>query len=57
MDLRQENLALSIVWGGDVKEICSDVLRHRILLSWEAEAEGVSTDWLISQILQRIHTP
>ncbi|UCF84091.1 MAG: MoxR family ATPase, partial [Desulfobacteraceae bacterium] len=38
----------------DVKSLAPDVLRHRIILSYEAEAEGKSTDDLISILLERI---
>ncbi|RLF61192.1 MAG: ATPase [Thermoplasmata archaeon] len=41
----------------DVKSMAPDVLRHRIILSYEAEAEGKSTDDLISIILERIEVP
>ena len=35
----------------DVQAIAHDVLRHRILLSFEAEAEGITTDRIIDQLL------
>jgi len=38
----------------DVKAIARDVLRHRILLTYEAEAEGIDTDEVIRRILARI---
>jgi len=41
----------------DVKYLAPDVLRHRIILSYEAEAEGVTTDDLISTLLERIEVP
>ena len=41
----------------DVKSVCASVLRHRILLSYEAEAEGINADWIIEQILSRLKTP
>ena len=41
----------------DVKSMAPDVLRHRIILSYEAEAEGKSTDDLIGTILERIEVP
>ena len=41
----------------DVKTMCFDVLRHRIILSYEAEAEGVSTDDIISRLLERLEVP
>jgi MoxR-like ATPase len=41
----------------DVKEIAADVLRHRVVASYEAEAEEVSTDDLVARILDRIEVP
>ena len=41
----------------DVKSLAPDVLRHRIILSYEAEAEGKSTDDLINVLLERIEVP
>lgn len=41
----------------DVKSMAPDVLRHRIILSYEAEAEGKSTDDLIEVLLERIEVP
>jgi len=41
----------------DVKEIAKDVLRHRIGLSFEAEAEEVSQDDVVSKILGKIQAP
>jgi len=41
----------------DVKEIAKDVLRHRILLTFEAEAENVTTDTVVDHILERVEVP
>ena len=41
----------------DVKEIVHDVLRHRILLTYEAEAENVTSDMVIDKILSVIPVP
>jgi MoxR-like ATPase len=41
----------------DVKEIAPDVLRHRVLLSYEAEAENVVSDQVITRILERVEVP
>jgi MoxR-like ATPase len=41
----------------DVKTIAHDVLRHRILVSYEAEAQGKTTDDVISQILENVPVP
>lgn len=41
----------------DIKTMAPDVLRHRIILSYEAEAEGKSTDEIIEAVLERIEVP
>ncbi len=41
----------------DVKETVHDVLRHRILLTYEAEAEGVTSDAIIDRILGEVPVP
>ena len=41
----------------DVKELAADVLRHRILLTYEAEAEEVSSDAVVARLLDRIQVP
>jgi MoxR-like ATPase len=41
----------------DIKTMAPDVLRHRLILSYEAEAEGKSSDDLISILLERIEVP
>ncbi|MBZ0291866.1 MAG: MoxR family ATPase [Anaerolineae bacterium] len=41
----------------DVKQIAPDVLRHRIVITFEAEAEDVSTSEVIQQVLNRIEVP
>ena len=41
----------------DVKEVVHDVLRHRILLTYEAEAENVTSDDVIDRILSVIPVP
>jgi MoxR-like ATPase len=41
----------------DVRSICNDVLRHRIGLTYEAEAESIVITDVIDQILQKIDLP
>lgn len=41
----------------DVKEVVHDVLRHRILLTYEAEAEGITSDTIIDRILDEVPVP
>ena len=38
----------------DIKEVAQDVLNHRIILNFEAEADGVSSSEIISQILEKV---
>jgi len=41
----------------DVKKVAPDVLRHRILLSYEAEAQGIKPEDLVERILTTIPAP
>ena len=41
----------------DVKHVVKPVLRHRIILTFEAEAEGHTSDDLIDKILEKIRAP
>ena len=41
----------------DVKSIAYDVLRHRVLVSFEAEAEGIDSETVIKKILERVEVP
>lgn len=41
----------------DVRAICHDVLRHRIGLTYQAEAEELNTDDIINQILNTVEVP
>jgi len=41
----------------DIKAVVYDILRHRILLSYEAEAENITSDIIIGKILQTIPAP
>ena len=41
----------------DVKYVAEDILRHRILLSYEAEAEEISTEDIILQLLKEVPVP
>lgn len=47
----------SFVTPQDIKDLAHDILRHRILLSYEAEAENISTDDLIDRILSKVPVP
>ncbi len=41
----------------DVKSIAYDVLRHRIILTYEAEAEDVTTEQIIQRVLDTVEVP
>ncbi len=41
----------------DVRSICLDVLRHRIGLTYEAEAESVNVEMIIGEILKTVNVP
>ncbi|MBT34374.1 MAG: ATPase [Thalassobius sp.] len=38
----------------DIKEVAYDVLNHRILLNYEAEADGISSKYIVESILKKI---
>lgn len=41
----------------DVRAICFDILRHRIAVTYEAEAEEITTEYVIQEILNKIEVP
>ena len=41
----------------DVRELAKDVLRHRMVLSYEALAEGIGADHILDQVLERVAMP
>ena len=41
----------------DIQDVAYDILRHRLILSYEAEAEGITTDQVISKIIQTVGVP
>jgi MoxR-like ATPase len=41
----------------DVRAICTDVMRHRIGLTYEAEAENITSEHLINEILNTVEVP
>ena len=45
------------VFPEDVRAICKDVMRHRIGLSYEAEAENITTEHIITGILNAVEVP
>ena len=53
-DLQRENLKGNVK---SVKEVSYDVLRHRIILSYEAESEELSAEQVIEKILSFVPVP
>jgi len=47
----------AFVTPADIKELAPEILRHRILLSYEAEAENVTTDDVIQRLMARVPVP
>ena len=41
----------------DVKDIAHEVLRHRIIPSYQADAEGITVDWLVERLLAETEVP
>ncbi|MCA9959723.1 MAG: AAA family ATPase, partial [Anaerolineales bacterium] len=41
----------------DIKQMAPDVLRHRIITTFEAEAEEISTDQIVQRILDHVEVP
>ncbi|MFN4174593.1 MAG: AAA family ATPase, partial [Parachlamydiaceae bacterium] len=47
----------SFVTPNDVKSLAKDILRHRIKLSYEAEAEDLTADDIVQKLIDRIKVP
>lgn len=41
----------------DVRAVCHDVLRHRIGLTYEAEANNITSEDIINEILNQVEVP
>jgi MoxR-like ATPase len=41
----------------DIRSMAHPVLRHRVLVNFRAESEGVSTDTIIDELLDRVAVP
>jgi MoxR-like ATPase len=41
----------------DVKDVALEVLRHRVVVSYEAEAEDITSDQIVSRILESLPVP
>ncbi len=42
---------------GDIQAVAPDVLRHRLLVSYEAQAEGIDSDHIINELIARVPVP
>ena len=47
----------SFVTPQDIKDIGFDVLRHRVIVSYEAEAENITSDDVIRKIFETVPVP
>jgi MoxR-like ATPase len=47
----------AFVTPDDVKAIAPDVLRHRVLITFEAEAEEVTSDEIVTRVLAKVESP
>ena len=45
------------VTPGDIKGIAMEVLRHRVVPTYEAEAEGLNADALVARVLETVPVP
>jgi MoxR-like ATPase len=63
IDLFKASRAVAFLRGkefvtpSDIMSILKDIMRHRIVLSYEAEAEGIEADTLIEQIVKAVPVP
>jgi MoxR-like ATPase len=49
--------ARNYVTPGDIKRVAHDVLRHRVVPTYEADAEGLTSDKLIDRVLETVPVP
>jgi MoxR-like ATPase len=47
----------NFVTPNDIKQLAPDILRHRVLLSYEAEAEGKTSDDVVRELLEKLPVP
>ena len=47
----------NFVTPDDVQAVAGDVLRHRLICSFEADAQGLNSDFLVDQLLQQVPVP
>jgi MoxR-like ATPase len=41
----------------DIQSVAFDAMRHRLILNYEAEADGITTNKVISELIERIAVP
>ncbi len=63
IDMYKASRAIAYLKGQDfvspieIAYIAKEILRHRVILSYEAEAEGITQDWIIGKILAAVAIP
>ncbi len=63
IDMYKASRAIAYLKGQDfvspieIAYIAKEILRHRVILSYEAEAEGITQDWIIGKILAAVPIP
>ncbi len=63
IDIYKASRAMALLRGKDfvtpldVADVVADVLRHRIILSYKAEAKGITSDWIIQKVIETIEAP
>ena len=63
IDLYKASAANALIEGRDfvtpkdVAKVAYDALRHRIILSYKAEAKGINSDYIIKEVLQKVKAP
>ncbi len=63
IDLYKASRARALIGGKDyvtpldIAEVVADVLRHRIILSYKAEAKGIDADQIIRRVLESVKAP
>ena len=49
--------ARAFVTPHDIKSVAMDVLRHRVITTYEAEAEGITSENVIQRVLDTVPVP
>jgi len=63
IDLYKTSIATALIRGKDyvtpldISYVLKGVLRHRLILNFKARANGITTDYIIEKIIQKIKTP